>query len=74
MRSPWRRWARTPRAKIAAFVLAAALAAVAGALFVGYRRCVDPLSFTLGESIFLMAMVVLGGTGNHVGPPMAPCW
>lgn len=58
------------RAKVAAFALSASLAAVPGALFVGYQRYVDPLSFTLGDSILLITMVVLGGSGNLVGPSL----
>jgi branched-chain amino acid transport system permease protein len=51
-----------------AFVLASALAAVPGVLFAGYFRYVDPSSFTLSESIFIVCIVVVGGAGSFWGP------
>jgi branched-chain amino acid transport system permease protein len=55
-------------AKIAAFVVAACLAAATGALYAGYVRFVDPTSFTLGDSIMVLAAIILGGSGRFVGP------
>lgn len=57
-----------PAVRITAFAVAAAVAAVAGALFAGYMRFIDPTSFTLAESIFILSIVVIGGAGNSVGP------
>lgn len=54
--------------KTIAFVLAAAFAAVPGALFASYMRYIDPTSFTLTESIFVVSMVVIGGAGSFAGP------
>lgn len=54
--------------KTIAFVLAAAFAAIPGALFASYMRYIDPTSFTLTESIFIVSMVVIGGAGRFAGP------
>lgn len=57
-----------PLFKVAAFAIAAAFAAVPGALFAGYMRYIDPTSFTLMESVFIISIVIIGGAGNFVGP------
>jgi branched-chain amino acid transport system permease protein len=54
--------------KILAFALAAGFAAVAGVLYAGYAGFIDPTSFTLTESIFILSVIVIGGAGNVVGP------
>jgi len=51
-----------------AFVISAAVAAVPGALYASYVTYIDPTSFTLKESIFLTAILLLGGAGNRLGP------
>jgi branched-chain amino acid transport system permease protein len=51
-----------------AFVISAALAALPGALYASYVTYIDPTSFTLHESIFLAAILLLGGAGNRLGP------
>lgn len=56
------------RFKIIAFGIAAALSAVAGSLFAGYMRFIDPTSFTLTESVFILSIVIVGGAGNILGP------
>jgi branched-chain amino acid transport system permease protein len=56
------------RQQLTAFVIAGAFAAVAGALFASYMTYIDPTSFDLRESIFLLAILLLGGTGNIRGP------
>lgn len=57
-----------PRIKTTAFALGAAFASIPGALFAGYMRYIDPTSFTLTESIFILSMVVIGGAGSLGGP------
>ncbi|MDQ7063524.1 MAG: branched-chain amino acid ABC transporter permease [candidate division KSB1 bacterium] len=57
-----------PRLKTQAFVIGAAFAAVPGALFAMYFRYIDPTSFTLMESIFILSIIIIGGTGNIKGP------
>lgn len=58
---------KTSKFKLAIFVLGAALAAVAGALFASYISYIDPTSFTLSESILVLAMIILGGLANNKG-------
>jgi len=55
------------RYKVLVFSISGALAAVAAALFAHYQAFINPFSFTLDRSIFLVALVVLGGTANLVG-------
>ncbi len=54
--------------KVTAFAIAAGFAAVPGALFAGYMRYIDPTSFTLMESVFIIAIIIIGGAGNFIGP------
>lgn len=56
------------RCKITAFALAAGFAAVAGILFSGYMRYIDPTSFTIMESVYILSIIIIGGTGNLSGP------
>jgi branched-chain amino acid transport system permease protein len=53
---------------LSAFVIAGMFAAVAGALYASYVTYIDPTSFNLRESIFIVAMLLLGGSGNIRGP------
>ena len=53
--------------KVTVFAFAAGLASVAGALFAHYFNYVGPDSFTIEETIYVLAMVILGGTGNLWG-------
>jgi branched-chain amino acid transport system permease protein len=53
--------------KLTVFVIGAVLASVAGALFASYITFIDPSTFTLNESIFLLAIVILGGLANNKG-------
>ncbi|MEI6553686.1 MAG: branched-chain amino acid ABC transporter permease [bacterium] len=53
--------------KMIIFVVAAGLAAVAGALFASYITFIDPSSFSLNESIFILSIVILGGLASNKG-------
>lgn len=53
--------------KIMAFFLSAALTSTAGYLFGGYIKYIDPTSFTLDESIFILCALFIGGLGNVKG-------
>jgi branched-chain amino acid transport system permease protein len=55
------------RAKLQSFVLGAMLAAVPGALYAHYVSFIDPTSFTINESIFILSIVIVGGMGNLWG-------
>jgi len=54
--------------KRSAFAWAGAIAAVPGALFATYSSYIDPTSFTVHESILIICVLVIGGTGNFRGP------
>lgn len=49
-------------------VLGCALAGIGGALFSFYMMFVNVESFTLEQSILIMAMVIIGGTATLAGP------
>lgn len=57
----------TRNVKLAAFALGASFGGVAGALFAAFQGFVSPDSFSLMESIVILAMVVLGGMGHIPG-------
>jgi branched-chain amino acid transport system permease protein len=53
--------------KLLAFSLGATFGGVSGAMFSAFQGFVSPESFTLNESIIVLAMIVLGGLGNIPG-------
>jgi len=53
--------------KIQVFVISASLASVAGVLYAHYISYIDPTSFTVDESIFILSIVIIGGLGNLRG-------
>lgn len=53
--------------KLVIFVISAGMAALAGSLFASYITFIDPSSFTLMESIFILAIIILGGLANNKG-------
>ena len=53
--------------KLTIFVLSAGMAAVAGSLFASYITFIDPSSFALMESVFILAIIILGGLANNKG-------
>jgi branched-chain amino acid transport system permease protein len=55
-------------AKALAVAFACAGAGVAGALFALHMSFVNVESFTLEQSVLIMAMVIVGGTGTLLGP------
>ena len=57
----------TETLKISAFVFGAILAAGGGSFYAGYITFIDPSSFTVSESIFILAIVIIGGAGNLWG-------
>ena len=54
--------------KLQAFLISCSIVAVAGGLYATYVSYIDPTSFTLDESILMISMVIIGGTGNFRGP------
>ena len=57
----------TTVAKLQAFAIGAALAGLAGALLASWQRSVFPDNFLLTESINILAMVIIGGSGSLGG-------
>ncbi|MBU4480494.1 branched-chain amino acid ABC transporter permease [Patescibacteria group bacterium] len=53
--------------KLAIFVISAGMASVAGSLFASYITFVDPSSFYLMESVFILTIIILGGLANLRG-------
>lgn len=56
------------RFKILAFAISSGLAAIAGALYASYMSYIDPGSFSFEESLFILSVVLVGGSGNLKGP------
>ena len=57
----------TRNMKLLAFGMGATFGGVAGAMFASFQRFISPESFSLQESIMVVAMVVLGGIGHLPG-------
>lgn len=57
----------TPWYKLINFVLSAWMATLAGGLFACHLQFVDPSSFIMAESIFVVTMVILGGLASLKG-------
>lgn len=57
----------TRNIKLLAFAMGASFGGVAGAMFASFQGFVSPESFTLWESVVVLAMVVLGGMGHVPG-------
>lgn len=55
------------RTKLLAYAVGAALGGVSGAFLASYQGTVAPQQFTFSFSIFILAMVVLGGLGSIWG-------
>jgi len=62
----------TYRTKVTAFVLAAAIAGVAGSLYAHYSAFISPDAFTFIDSFDLFVMNLLGGAGTVIGPVVGP--
>jgi branched-chain amino acid transport system permease protein len=57
----------TRNMKLLAFAMGATFGGVAGSMFAAFQGFVSPESFSLMESIMIVAMVVLGGIGHLPG-------
>jgi branched-chain amino acid transport system permease protein len=53
--------------RVSLFAVSGGLAGAAGGLFAHYHAFINPFSFSLDQSIFLIAVVTLGGTANLWG-------
>jgi len=54
-------------AKVLSFTISAMLAAIPGVLYAHYISYIDPTSFTVDESIFILSIVIIGGMRNLWG-------
>jgi len=52
------------KAKIISFTISAMFAAIPGVLYAHYISYIDPTSFTIDESIFILSIVIIGGMRN----------
>ena len=57
----------TRNMKLLAFGMGATFGGVSGAMFAAFQGFVSPESFSLQESVMIVAMVVLGGIGHLPG-------
>ncbi len=53
--------------KVKIFMISSGLAAIAGVMYATYITYIDPTSFTVMESIFIISIVIIGGAGNLKG-------
>lgn len=60
----------TVRLKTWAFFISAAFAGLAGLIYASYISYIDPTSFTLDESIFIITALFIGGIGSRVWGPV----
>lgn len=54
--------------KVLVFVIGAGMASTAGVMYAYYISFIDPTSFTVMESIFIISIVIIGGAGSLWGP------
>lgn len=57
----------TSKMKLLAFAMGASFGGIAGALFASFQGYISPESFSLYESVMIVAMVVFGGIGHIPG-------
>ncbi len=55
------------KTKLAAFALGATWASLAGVVFAAKTSYINPMSFTIWESITILCVVVIGGMGSAIG-------
>ncbi len=56
-----------PRIRLAAFVIAAVPAAIAGTFFVQFTGIVTPVTLSLDRTVWILLIVILGGVGSLGG-------
>jgi len=59
------------QAKVISFTIGAMFAAIPGVLYAHYISYIDPTSFTVDESIFILSIVIIGGMRNLWGSAIA---
>jgi branched-chain amino acid transport system permease protein len=53
--------------KVLSFIMSAVFASMAGSIYAFYVGFIDPTSFTVMESIFILSIVIIGGSGSLWG-------
>lgn len=53
--------------KVISFTISAVISTIPGALYAHYISYIDPTSFTVNESIFILSIVIIGGMGKLKG-------
>ena len=59
------------QSKIVSFTISACLTTIPGVLYAHYASYIDPTSFTVTESIFILSIVIIGGLSNLSGSFLA---
>jgi branched-chain amino acid transport system permease protein len=54
--------------RVVACAIAGGVVGLGGAVYASYFGYIDPTAFLLGESFVILTMVVMGGSGNILGP------
>ncbi len=54
--------------RVVACIIAGGIVALGGSLYASYFGYIDPTAFLIGESFVILTMVVMGGSGNIIGP------
>ncbi|MBU8933431.1 MAG: branched-chain amino acid ABC transporter permease [candidate division Zixibacteria bacterium] len=54
--------------KISVFIVGSSFASLAGALYAYYVGFVSPPAFTFMESVYILAIIIIGGAGNFWSP------
>lgn len=57
----------TRLAKVQSFAISCGMAAIAGSIYAAYVSYIDPSIASLDESVLMLCMVLVGGTGNFKG-------
>lgn len=58
---------RTSFFKFTIFIIGSSVAAIAGSFYASYISFIDPSSFALNESIFILTLIILGGLQSQKG-------
>jgi branched-chain amino acid transport system permease protein len=54
--------------RLKSFIVSSSFTAISGFLYASYISYIDPTSFNIDESIFIISAVLIGGTGRIRGP------
>lgn len=58
---------RTSFYKLIIFIIGASMAAIAGSFFASYITFIDPSTFMVTESVYILSIIILGGLANLRG-------